>query len=70
MFTPRRPFIGSTPAIEETAREIGRTGRIVVQGLVDPRLWPEVELRLYLAARGHFLNLLESEGGEIDGNHT
>jgi hypothetical protein len=55
MFTPQRPRNGATPAVEQAAREIGRTGRIVVQNLVDPQLWPEVERRLYLAALGHFL---------------
>ena len=55
MFTPQRPRTGATPAIEEIAREIGRTGRIVIQAFVPPELWAEVERRLYLAALGHFL---------------
>jgi hypothetical protein len=56
MVTPQRPFTGSTPTIEDTAREIGRTGRIVVQAFIAPELWAEVERRLYLTVLGHFLN--------------
>lgn len=61
MFTPQRPRTRATPAIEQAAREIGRTGRIVVQALVEPRYWPVIENRLYLAALAHFLEATESE---------
>lgn len=42
----------TTPEIHDVAVQIAVTSRIVVQGLLPPGLWPEIERRVYLTVCG------------------
>jgi hypothetical protein len=50
----------TAPEIHETASRVARTCRIVVQALIEPEAWAEVEKRFYLTARGELESLVDA----------
>jgi hypothetical protein len=59
MFTPQTRLRNIPPEVHETAANIAKMGRIVIQAFSPPELLVETEKRLFLTAVGEIQKLRE-----------